>query len=177
MPDSATPWIAACQASLSFTISWSLLKLMPIELMMPSNHFILCHPLFFLPLIFPSIKVISNESALLIRWPKYWSFSFSISPSSEYLGLISFRIDWFDLFVVQGPLRSLLQHHDWVPRMLRILHQHRDVLELHEGAYGCKTGKEKHHQIIRMQILPSSRPQFRIPMNKIKLASLSSSGP
>ena len=100
-----------------------------------------------------------------------------ISPSSEYSGLISFRIDWFDFFVVQGPLRSLLQHHDWVLRMLQILHQHRDVLELHEGAYGCKTGKEKHHQIIRMQMLPSPQPQFRIPINKIKLASLSSSGP
>ena len=143
-------------------------------------HFILWHPLLFLPSVFPSIKVISNESALLIRWPKYWSFSFSISPFSEYSGLISFRIDWFDLFVVQGTLRSLLQYQDWVPRMLRIFHQHRDVLELHEGAYqhfGCETGKEKHHQIIRMQMLPSSQLQFGILMNKIKLAFLSSSGP
>ena len=104
-------WIAACQASLSFTISQSFLKLMPIELVMPSNHLILCHPLLFLPSIFPRIRVFSNESALHIRWPKYWSFSFSTSPSNEYLGLISFRIDWFDLPEVQGTLKSLLQHH------------------------------------------------------------------
>ena len=89
-----TPWIVACQASLSFTISQSLLKLMSIELVMPSNHFILCHPLLLLPSIFPSIRVFSKESALRIRWPKYWSFSFSISPSNEYSGLISFWIDW-----------------------------------------------------------------------------------
>ena len=101
------PWTAACQASLSFTVSQSLLKLMSIELMMPSNHLILCHPLLFLPSIVPSIRVFSNESALRIRWPKYWSFSFSISPSSKYSGLISFRIDWFDL-AVQGTLRSVL---------------------------------------------------------------------
>ena len=91
--------------------SWSPLKLMSIESVMPSNHLILCHPLFLLPSIFPSIRVFSNESVLRIRWPKYWSFSFSISPSNEYSGLISFRIDWFDLFVVQGTLKSLLQHH------------------------------------------------------------------
>ena len=106
-----TPWIVACQASLSFTISQSLLKLMSIELVMPSNHFILCHPLLLLPSIFPSIRVFSKESALRIRWPKYWSFSFSTSPSNKYLVLISFRIDWFDLFAVQGTLKSLLQHH------------------------------------------------------------------
>ena len=106
----ATPWNAACQASLSITNSWSLLKLMSIESVMPSNHLILCHPLL-LPSIFPSIRVFSNESVLHIRWPKYWSFSFSISPSSEYLGLISFRIDWLDLLAVQGTLKSLLQHH------------------------------------------------------------------
>ena len=104
-------WTAACQASLSFTISWSLLKLMSIESVMPSNHLILCHPLLLLPSIFPSIRVFSKELALCIRWPKYWSFSFSISPSSDYLGLISFRIDWFDLLAVQGTLKSLLQHH------------------------------------------------------------------
>ena len=92
----ATPWTAAHQASLSFTISWNLLKLMTIELRMPSNHLILCWPSLLLPSIFPSIRVFSNESALHIRWPKYWSFSFSISPSNEYSGLISFRIDWFD---------------------------------------------------------------------------------
>ena len=107
----ATPWTAACQASLSFTISWSLLRLMSIESVMPSNHLILCHPLLLLPSIFPSIRVFSNESALLIRWPKYWSFSFSISPSNEYSGLISFRMDWFDLLAVQGTLKSLLQNH------------------------------------------------------------------
>ena len=105
-----TPWTAACQASLSFTIL-SLLKFVYIELVMPSNHLILCHPLLFLPSIFPSIRVFSNELALLIRWPKYWNFSFSISPSIEYSGLISFRIDWFDLLAVQGILKSLLQHH------------------------------------------------------------------
>ena len=108
--DSATPWTAACQASLSFTNSRSLLKLMAIESVIPSNHLILCHPLLLLPSIFPSIRVFSKES-VLIRWPKYWSFSFSISPSNEYSGLISFRIDWFDLLAVQGTLKSLLQHH------------------------------------------------------------------
>ena len=97
-----TPWTAACQASLSFSISQSLLKLMSIASLMPSNHLILCHPLLLLPSIFPSIKVFSNESALHIRWPKYWSFSFSISPYSEYSGLISFRIDWFDLLASKG---------------------------------------------------------------------------
>ena len=103
------PWTTAHQASQSFTLSWSLLKLMSIELVMPSNHLILCHPLLLLPSIFPSIKVFSSESALLIRWPEYWSCS--ISPSNEYSGLISFRIDWLDLLAVQGTLKSLLQHH------------------------------------------------------------------
>ena len=106
----ATLWNAASQVSLSFTISQSLFKLMSIELVMPSNHLVLCCPLLLLPSIFPSIRVFSNESALPIRWPKYWSFSFSISPSNEYSGLISFRIDWFDL-AAQGTLKSLLQHH------------------------------------------------------------------
>ena len=96
---------------LSFTISWSLLKLMTIELVMPSNHLILCHPLLFPPSIFPSIRVFSSESVLPIRWPKYWSFSFSLSPSNEYSGLISFSMDWLDLLAVQGTLKSLLQHH------------------------------------------------------------------
>ena len=105
-----TPWTAARQASLSITFSWSLLTLTSIELVMPSNHFILCHPLL-MPSIFPNIKVFSNESVLRIRWPKYWSFSFNISPSSEYSGLISFRINWFDLLAVQGTLKSVLQHH------------------------------------------------------------------
>ena len=107
----ATPWTAACQASPSFTISLSLLKLMSVELVMPSNRLILCRPLLLLPSVFPSVRVFSNESALCIRWPKYWSFSFSISPSNEYSGLISFRIHWFDLVAVQGTLKSLLQHH------------------------------------------------------------------
>ena len=106
-----TPWTAACQASLSFTNSQSLLKLMSFELMMPPNHLILCHPLLLLPSIFPSIRVFSSESAFPIRWPKYWSFSLCISPSNVYLGLISFRIDWLDLFPVQETLKSPLQHH------------------------------------------------------------------
>ena len=102
---------ATHQASLSITNSWSLFKFMSIESVMPSNHLILCHPLLLLPSIFPSIRVFSNESALRIRWPKYWSFSFSISPSSEYSGLISFRMDWLALLAVHGTLKSLLQHH------------------------------------------------------------------
>ena len=106
----ATPWTAACQASLSITNSWSLLKLTSVELVMPSSHHILCRPLL-LPSIFPSIRVFSNESVLHIRWPKYWSFSLSISPSSENSGLISFRMDWLDILAVQGTLKSLLQHH------------------------------------------------------------------
>ena len=107
--NSVTPWMASCQAYLSITNSWNLLKLMSIELVMPSNHLILCHPLFFLPSVFPSIRVFSSESTPSIRWPKYWSFS--ISPSNEQSGLISFRIDWFDILAVQGTHKSLLQHH------------------------------------------------------------------
>ena len=106
-----TPWTAACQASLSITSCWSLLKLMSIESVMPSSHLILCGPLLLLPSIFPSIRVFSNESVFRIRWQKYWSFSSSISPSSEYSGLIFFRIDWLDLLGVQRTLKSLLQHH------------------------------------------------------------------
>ena len=107
----AIPWTAVCQAFLSFTISRRLLKLMSIESVMPSNHLILYYPLLILPSIFPSIGVFSNESALHIRWPKYWSFSFNISPSNEHSGLISFRIDWLDLLAVQGTLKNLLKHH------------------------------------------------------------------
>ena len=107
----ATPWTAACRASLSITNSESLPKLVSIESVMPSNHLILCHPLLLLPSIFPSMRVFSNESALCIRWPKYWSFSFNISPSNEHPGLISFRMDCLDLLAVQGTLKSLLQHH------------------------------------------------------------------
>ena len=106
-----TPWTAAHQVSLSITSSRSLLKLMSIESMMPSNHLTLCHPLLLLPSIFPSIRVFSNESVLCIRWPKYWSFRFSINPSNEYSGLISFRMDWLNLLAVQGTLKSRLQHH------------------------------------------------------------------
>ena len=112
MPNSLQPHGLAHQASLSFTISWSLLKLMSIDLVMPSNHLILCHPLLLLPSVFPSIRVFSNELTLHIRWPKYWSFSFNISPSNEYAGLISFRIDCFDLLAVQGTLKNLLQQHN-----------------------------------------------------------------
>ena len=111
MSDSVTPWTAVHQASLSITSSWRLFRLMSIESVMLSNHFILSYPLILLPSIFPSIRVFSNESVLCIRWSKYWSFSFSIGPSNEYSGLISFRIYWFDLFAVQGTLKSLPQHH------------------------------------------------------------------
>ena len=107
----ATPWTAARQASLSITNCWRLLEFMSIKLVMPSNHLILYCPLLLLPSIFPSVRVFSIESALRIRWPKYWSFIFSISPSNEYSGLISFRMDWFDLLAIQGTLKSLLQHH------------------------------------------------------------------
>ena len=106
-----TPWTAASQASLSFTNYWNLLKLMSIESVMPFNHLILCCPLLFLPSVFPSIRVFSNESVLCIWWPKYWSFSFSISHSNEYWGLISFRMDWIYLLAVQGTLKSLFQHY------------------------------------------------------------------
>ena len=123
LPDSVQslshiPWTAACQASLSITNSWSILKLMSIESVMPYNHLIFCHPLLLLPSIFPSIRVFPNESVLCIRWPKYWSFSFSISPSNEYPGLISFRMDWLDLLAVQRTLKSLLQHHSSVASIL-----------------------------------------------------------
>ena len=115
----ATPWTTARQASLSITNSWSLPRLMSIESVMPSNHLILCHPLLLLRSIFPSIRVFSNESAFHIRWPKYWSFSFNISPSNEHSGLISFRMDWLDLLAVQGTLKSLLQYHSSEASVLR----------------------------------------------------------
>ena len=115
----ATPWTTACQTSLSITNSQSLLKLMSIESLMPSNHLILCYPLLLLPSIFPSIRVFSNESVFCIRWPKCWSFIFNISPSNEYSGLISFRMDWLDLLAVQGTLKSLLQHHRSKASVLR----------------------------------------------------------
>ena len=118
LSDSETPWTVAQQASLSIINSWSLLKLMSIALVMPSNHLILCHPLLLLPSIFPSIRVFTNESALHIRWPKYWSFSFNISPSNEYSGFLACRIDWLDLLAVQGTLKSL-QHHGSKASVLR----------------------------------------------------------
>ena len=132
-----TPWTAAHQAPLSFTISQSLLKLMSVELMMLSNHLILCYPFLLLPSIFPSIRGFSNESALHIMWPEYWSFSFSISPSNEYSGLISFRIDWFDLLAAQRTLQSVLQHHNlkasilWCPVffMIQLSHQYVTAVE------------------------------------------------
>ena len=114
----ATPWTAARQASLFITNSRSLLKLMSIKSVMPSNHLILCRPLLLPPPVFPSIRVFSNESVLCIRWPKYWSFSFTISPSNEHPGLISFRMDWLDLLAVQGTLKSLPQHHSWKASIL-----------------------------------------------------------
>ena len=114
-----TPWTIAHQACMSFTISWSLLELMFMESVMPSNHLIFCRPLLLLPPVFPSIRVFSNESVLCIRWPKYWNFSFSISHSNEYSGLISLRTDWFDLLEVQGTLESLLQNHNSKALVLR----------------------------------------------------------
>ena len=133
----AARWTAACQASLSITNSQSLLKLKSIELVMPSNHLILCHPFFFLPSIFSSIKVFSNESVLCIRWPKYWSFSFSISPSNEYSGLIFFRMDWLDLLTVQETLKSLLQHHSSKASILR----HSAFFIVHLSHPSLTTGK------------------------------------
>ena len=118
-PTLATPWTAAHQAFLSITNSWSFLKLMSIEWVMPSNHLIHCHPLFLPPSIFPNIRVFCSESVFHIRWPKYWGFSFSISPSNEYSGLISFRMDWLDLLAVRGTLKSLLQHHSSKASILR----------------------------------------------------------
>ena len=120
MSDFVIPWTAVLQASLSITSSQSSIRLMFIESVMPSNHLILCRPLL-PPSVFPSIRVFSNESVLQVKWPKYWSFSFSISPSNEYSGLISFRMDWLDLLAVQGTLKSLLQHHSWKASILRRL--------------------------------------------------------
>ena len=132
-----TPWTAVWQASLSITSSQSLLKLMSIESVMPANHLILCRPLLLLPSIFPSIRVFSNESALHIRWPNYWSFSFSISPSNEYSGLISFRIDWYELITVQGILKTLLQNHS---SNASILHHSAFFIVQHSHPY-TTTGK------------------------------------
>ena len=132
-----TPWTAAHQDSLSITNSRSLSKIMSIELVVPSNHLILCHPPLLPPSIFPSIRVFSNESVLLMRWPKYWSFSFSISPSNEYSGLISFRMDWVDLLANQGILKSLLQHHSSKASIL----QRSAFLKVHLSHPYMTTGK------------------------------------
>ena len=139
MSDSATPWTAAYQASLSITNSQSLLRLMSIKLVMPSNHLILYCALFLLPSILPSIKIFSKESVLCIRWPMYWSFSFNISPSSEYSRLISFRMDWFDHLTVQWTLKSLLQHHSSKASILRCSADVRDVQLSHVNV---TTGKK-----------------------------------
>ena len=133
----ATPWTVACQASLWITNSWRLLKLMSVESMMPSNHLILCCPLLLLPSIFPSIQVFSNLSGPPIRWPKDWNFSFSISPSNEYSQLISFKIDWFDIFAVWGTLKSLLQHHSLKTSVL----QHSALFMVHLSHPYMTTGK------------------------------------
>ena len=137
-----TPWTVAHQAFLSFTISQSFLKLMSIESVMPSNHLVLCHPLLLLPSIFPSIRVFSKESVFPIRRPKYWSFSFSINPSNEYSGLISFGIDWFDLLAVQGTLKSLLQHHSSKASIL----QHSSTFFMDQLSHPiyCAAKKPKH---------------------------------
>ena len=138
VPLFVTPWTVACWASLFFTISWRLLRLMSIESMMPSNRLILCRSILLLPSVFLSIRVFSNELILHIRWPKFWSFSFSINPSNEYPGLISFRIDWFDLLAVQGALKSLLQHHNLKASSLHqcfIKHQFFMVQLSHANAY------------------------------------------
>ena len=135
--DSATPWTTARQASLSITNSRNLLKLMSIESVMPSNHLILCYPLLLLPSIFPSIRVFSNESALHIRWPKYWSFSFNISPTNEHSRLIFFRMDWLYVLVVQGTLKSLLQHHSTKASIL----QHSAFFIVHLSHPYMTTGK------------------------------------
>ena len=149
VPLFVTPWTAACQAPLSSTISRSLFKFISIESVMLSNHLILCYPLLCLPSIFLSIRVFSNESALHIRWPKYWRFSFSISPSNGYSGFISFRIDWFDLLAVQGTLKSLLQHHSLKASILwhsafyvvQLSHPHMSTGKTHLWLYGPLSAK------------------------------------
>ena len=138
-----TPWTAACQASLSITNSQSLLRLMSIESVMSCNHLFLCCPLLLLPSIFPSIRVFSNELVLRMRWPEYWSFSFGISPSNEYSGLISFRIDWLDLLEVQGNLRSLLQHHS--SKASNLLHSAFFIVQLSHPHNTVLCRDLKHH--------------------------------
>ena len=164
--DSATPWAAARQASLSLTISRCLLKLMSIKSVMPSNHLLLCRPLLLLS-IFSNIRVFFNESALRIRWPKYWSFSFSISPSNEYSGLISFRIDWFDLLDVPGTLKSLLQHHSSKASILQ-----RSVFFMvqlsHPYMTPGKTIALTRHSFVSKGPPPDSQGQVQLPSEKSK---------
>ena len=142
----ATPWTAARLASLSITNSWSLLRLMSIESVMPSNHLILCRPLLLPPSFFPSIKVFSSELILHIRWPKYWSFSFSINSSNEYSGVISFRMDWLDLFAVQGTLKGLLQHHSSKASVLR-----RSAFFIVQLSYPPEKGMANHFSILALR--------------------------
>ena len=167
---SVTPWTAAYQASLSITNSRSLLRLMSIESVMPSNHLILWHPLLLPPSIFPNIRVFSNESVLHIRWPKYWSFSFNISPSNEHSGLISFRMDWLDLLAVQGTLKSLLQHHSSKASIL--WHPAFFTVQFSSVAQSCPTlcnpmnrstpGLPVHHQLPEFtHSCPSSHPAIQ----------------
>ena len=171
--------MAACQASLSITDSRSLPKLMSIESVMPSNHLIFCHPLLLPPSIFPSIRVFSNESVLCIRWPKYWSFSFNISPSNEYSGLISFRMDWLDILKVQGTLKSLLQHHSseasilWHSAFFTVQLSHvgsqREELRPWQRSWGTKHGLRK--GMIKPQETPCSRAS--IPQTRVLYGELS----
>ena len=142
-----TPWTAARHSPLSFTTSLSLLKLISIVSMMPSNCLILCHPVLLQPSIFPSIRVFSNDSVLCIRWPKYWSFSFSLRPSNEYSGLISFRMDWLDLLSVQGTLKSLLQHHNSKASILRNL-----AFFMVQLSHQYMTGSWKNHSFDGMDL-------------------------
>ena len=149
----ATPWITARQASLSITNSQSLLKLMSITSVMPSSHLILCHPLLLLPPIPPSIRVFSSESTLHMRWPKYWSFSFSISPSSEHPGLISFRMDWLDLLAAQGTLKSLLQHHSYYYLIPGIFHHHkRNLVPIRNHSYSLLFPPSGNHHLISVSM-------------------------
>ena len=153
-----TPWTVACQSSLSITNSQILLRLMSIELVMPPNLLILCHPLLLLPSIFPNIRVFSNESAPRLRWPKYWSFSFNISPSNEHPGLISFRMDWLDLLAVQGTLQSLLQHHS--PKASILLHSAFSIVQL---SYPYMTTGPL------LRVIVDSSKKYKIPTWSLKL--------
>ena len=175
----AIPWTAARQVTLSITNSQSLLKLMSIELVIPSNHFILCHPLLFLPSIFPSIRVFSIEPVLCIMWPKYWGFSFSISPSNEYSGLISFRMDWLDLLAVQGTLKSLLQHHSSKASIITTkfwnfisYHSERWYCLLFSNLINLLSNIQTYHADFYLRIFTAA---FSSPQNSVSLLSDTSS--